>query len=236
MTIGIRLSACVISCLALAGCASSDLMVKRQSEAEAKIEYLLQADKNNMQRINDLTAHILSLEDKVKLSDVQLKQLQASIREISTQQTETTSRNSQATPPKIELVNKDATKSRDNGPPAGYVKAFGLYSSNNFSAAIKAFEEFLAQSPKSEYAINAHYWIGECYYSLSDLPKSLAAFQKVVTTYPKSSKAPDAMLKLGYTHAAMKEKGKATRTFEQLIKTYPGSPAAIKARERLTAN
>jgi TolA-binding protein len=58
----------------------------------------------------------------------------------------------------------------------------------------------------------------------------------VVDSYPGSAKAPDALLKIGYTLTAMKEREKTNATFESLIKSYPGSPAAVKARERLTAH
>jgi TolA-binding protein len=58
----------------------------------------------------------------------------------------------------------------------------------------------------------------------------------VAESYPKSSKTPDALLKLGYTLAALKEKEKAAGVFERIITSYPSSPAAIKARERLSAH
>ena len=125
---------------------------------------------------------------------------------------------------------------RESGPPAEYLKSFGLYSANNFSAAIESFESFLKNNPQSDYAANALYWIGECHYTLSDLPKAKEAFLKVAESYPKSSKTPDALLKLGYTLSAMKEKEKAMVIFERIITSYPSSPAAIKARERLNAH
>jgi len=232
-----RLTACFVSCLALSGCASNDLMVKRLAEAEAKIEHLIQTDKKNEQRVNEISGQIQVLDDRIKMSDSQLKQLNSSLAEVRVHQNELATREIQAPTPKIAVVNPEpVTKSRDSGPPAEYVNAFGLYSSNNFSAAIEAFEAFIAHFPKSDYVANATYWIGECHYSLSDLPKALAVFQKVLDNYPKSSKAPDAMLKRGFTLAAMKERDKAARTFEELIKAYPSSPAAAKARERLTAN
>lgn len=237
MASGLRWTACITACFALFGCASGDLMIKRQAEAEAKIEHLIQADKKHEQRMNELTGQIQSLEDQAKGSSAQLRQLQASLRELRTAQEESAARAVQTVTPKIEVVNPESVPSiKDSGPPAEYVKAFGLYSANNFSSAIQAFEAFLISAPRSDYAANATYWIGECHYSLSDLPKSLIYFQKVVDTYPKSAKAPDALLKLGYSQAAMKERDKARRTFEYLIRTYPSSPAAAKARERLTAN
>ena len=238
MAFGIRQTACILSSLALTGCASHDLMVKRQAEAEAKIEHLIQADKKNVQRMNELSGQIQSLEEQSKGSAVQIKQLQTSLREVRTAQEEITARIVQpVVTPKIEVVNPEpAPKTKDSGPPAEYVKAFGLYSANNFVGAIEAFEAYLVHAPQSDYAANATYWIGECHYSLSDLPKSLIFFQKVVDTFPKSAKAPDALLKLGYAQSALKERDKARKTFEYLVKTYPSSPAAAKARERLTAN
>lgn len=236
MHFGVRTAACVVSCLALSGCASQDLVVKRQAEAEAKIEHLLQADKRNSQRMGELSGQMQALEERLRDSAAQINRLQASIGEIRAQ-AEPVTLGAQGGSHKIEIVNPDpASRGRESGPPADYVRAFGLYSANNFSAAIQAFQAFLEHSPKSDYTPNAIYWIGECHYTLSDLPKAAAAFQKVAETYPRSAKAPDSMLKLGYTQAAMKEREKATRTFESLIRQYPSSPAATRARERLTAH
>ena len=241
MPSGIRWTSCFIACLVLTGCAGNDLMLKRQAEAEAKIEHLLQNDKKGGQRMNDLFDRIQIQDDQARAFAVQLKQLQSANQELRSAQEElkvqVTLLAQQAATPRIEVVNPEgAPKGKDSGPPAEYVKAFGLYSANNFNAAIEAFETFIKNNPRGDYVPNAIYWIGECHYTQSDLAKAQESFQKVVADYPKSSKAPDAMLKLGYVLSAMKEKDKAMAIFESLIKLYPGSPAAGKARERLTAN
>lgn len=237
MPSGIRWAVCVVASFALAGCASNDLMVKRQAETEAKVEHLIQAGRKADQRMNELSDQVQSQVDQGKAVAAQLKQLQDTIRELRAAQDELKARFSMQAAPKIEVINQDAASSgKDYGPPSDYVKAFGLYSANSFSAAIEAFGVFLKSDPKSSYAANAVYWIGECHYSLSELAKARDAFQKVVDDYSKSAKAPDALLKLGYTLAAMNEKAKAVAAYERLIKAYPGSPAAVKARERLTAN
>lgn len=236
MPLGIRTTACILSCLALTGCASRDLMVKRQAEAEAKIEHLIQANTRNSQRMNELSGQMQTLEERLRDSATRIGQLQAAIGEMRAQG-EPTTLGGQGGTPKIEVINQESDhRGRESGPPAEYVKAFGLYSANNFSDAIQAFQSFLAHAPKSDYTPNALYWIGECHYTLSELPKAAAAFQKVADSYPRSAKAPDAMLKLGYTQAAMRERDRATRTFENLIRQYPSSPAAARARERLTAH
>lgn len=237
MVFGINKTAFLLICLTLTGCASGDLMVKRQAEAEAKIEHLLQADKKNTQRMNELSAQIQTLSDQIRGDSASIKELQAAISELKSTNTANAAHSGQAPSTKIEVVNQDPPNgSRESGPPAEYVKAFGLYSVNNFSAAIEAFQAFLSLSPTSDYAANAAYWIGECHYSMSDLPKSLASFRKVIELYPSSAKAPDALLKVGYTQAAMKQKEQSVKTFEELIRRYPSSQAAIKARERLTAH
>lgn len=241
MVSGSRYLTCFALCFALTGCAANDLMLKRQSESEAKVEHLIQSGKKAEVRMNELSNQIQTRDEQTKTTASQIAQLQETIKELRTKQDELKARlmllTQQTSSPKIEVVNQDSSpKGKDTGPPAEYVKAFGLYSANNFVNAISAFEAFLTNNPQSDYAANALYWIGECHYSLSDLPKAREIFFKVAGNYPNSSKAPDALLKLGYTLAAMKEKDKAHAIFESLINSYPSSPAAIKARERLTAN
>ncbi|HIJ87994.1 MAG TPA: tol-pal system protein YbgF [Desulfuromonadales bacterium] len=227
--------------LFLTGCAANDLAVKRQAESEAKIEFLIQSSKKAEQRHNELagTQHVqndrlLSLADEIKQLRGENRDLRSSGDELRARIAKLTQ---QSQTPKVEIVNQPSqpTTARDSGPPAEYLKAFGLYSANNFSAAIASFESFLKNNPQSDYAANALYWIGECHYSLSDLPHAKTAFMKVAESYPNSSKAPDALLKLGYTLSALKEKDKATASFERIITTYPSSTAAIKAREHLNA-
>jgi tol-pal system protein YbgF len=237
-----RVTIALLLLFGLSGCAANDLTVKRQSEAETKIEYLIQLAKKSELRSNELTSQLQIYEEQVRSTQLQLKQLQDSIREQRTAQEEVSTRlmllSRQAATPRVEVVNPASPQKsvRESGPPAEYLKAFGIYSANNFTEAITAFTTFITNNPQSDYAANALYWIGECHYTLSDLPKAKEAFLKVSGAYPTSSKAPDAMLKLGYTLVALKEKEKARTIFESLITAYPSSAAAAKARERLSAN
>jgi tol-pal system protein YbgF len=225
----------------LTGCAANDLAVKRQAESEAKIEFLIQSSKKAEQRHNELAGTQQVQDDRLMSLADEIKQLRGENRDLRTSGDELRARvaklTQQSQTPKVEIVNPPSqpNAARESDPPAEYLKAFGLYSANNFSAAIASFEAFLKNNPHSDYGANALYWIGECHYSLSDLPHAKAAFMKVVDSYPNSSKAPDALLKLGYTFSALKEKDRATASFEKIITTYPSSTAAIKARERLNA-
>lgn len=239
MAYGARMMTAATICAMLCGCTANDLMLKRQAETEAKIEHLIQLSQKSERRLNELEAQFLTSGEQNKQITLRFTQLHDSIKELRSSQDEQKAKlllvAQQAATPKIEVVNPAPAKGNDAGPPAGYVKAFGLYSANNFTEAITAFEAFLKTAPESEFSANALYWIGECHYSLSDLPKAKEVFFKVAGTYPNTPKAADALLKLGYTLLAMKEKDKANAIFESLIKSYPSSPAAIKARQKLTA-
>jgi len=115
-----------------------------------------------------------------------------------------------------------------------YMKAFGLFSSNNYDGAVAAFEAFIKAHPASEYAGNAQYWIGECYYTQRDYKRSLEAFNKVIENYPHGKKVPDALLKVAYSLISLDDHQKARTVLEMLVEKYPKSPAAAKARERLS--
>lgn len=242
MLFSIRVVTGLLACVVMTGCSANDLMLKRQSEAEAKIEHLIQSGKKSDQRQNEFSAQLHSQDDRFISTDAQIKQLQDTIKDLRSSRDELKGRvallSQQAATPRVEVVNPASTSKagRESGPPADYLKAFGLYSANNFAAAIKYFELFIKNNPESDYVANSLYWIGECHYSMSDLPKAREAFLKVTGSYPDSPKAPDSLLKLGYTLSAMNEKEKAQAIYESLIKSYPSSPAAIKARERLNAN
>lgn len=242
MPLGSRVLPCFVLSLMLSGCAANDLVVKRQAESEAKIEYLVQSSKKTEQRQNEFDGQIRAQDERFQLVNAELKRLKDENRDLRTSNDELKVRvaavSKQFQTPKVEIVNQPSPvkASRESGPPAEYLKAFGLYSANNFPAAVDSFEAFLKNNPQSDYAANAQYWIGECHYTLSDLPKAKDAFSKVAEMYPKSSKTPDALLKLGFTLSAMKEKDKAAEVFGKIVTLYPSSPAAAKARERLSAH
>ena len=241
MPSGSRFIPYLVAVLFLSGCAANDLVVKRQSEAEAKIEFLIQSSKKTEQRHNELAGQLQAAEERLTATSAEIKLLKDDNRALRDSQDELKTRIAaavqQSQTPKVEIINQQPVKTaRESGPPAEYLKAFGLYSANNFQAAIESFEAFIKNNPDSDYAANALYWIGECHYSLSDLPKAQDAFSRVAASYPKSTKVPDALLKLGYTLAALKEKDKAAAVFEKIITAFPSSPAAAKARERLNAH
>jgi tol-pal system protein YbgF len=225
--------------LAASGCSTNDIIVKKQTEMEARLEQLIQANAASNARLAEMSDTVKELQVQVKSSAADMEELKPGFRELKAS-VEGISRRGEGNPSlrassRIVVVNKGAAPG-ESAPAEqdAYMKAFGLFSSNNYGVAIEAFEAFINAYPGSEYAGNAQYWIGECYYTQRDYPRALEAFNKVIEKYPRGNKAADALLKVGYSQISLNEPDKARTTLETVVEKYPRTPAAAKARERLS--
>jgi tol-pal system protein YbgF len=239
-----RLTECfwaVALCLIISGCGTNDVIMKKQMEMDARLEQLVQGNAAANARLADLTNEVKELRKQVSGNSTDLEELKpafSKMREsIDSIPRQNPPETSSAVVSRIEVVNKDPEPGdKESGAQNAYMKAFGLYSANNYTNAVEEFGAFIKTYPKSEYAGNAQYWIGECYYTQHNYPRSLEAFNKVLVNYPKGKKVSDAMLKIGYTYINLNEPARAKSALQSLIDRYPNSQAAIKAREKLNRN
>lgn len=102
-----------------------------------------------------------------------------------------------------------------------------------YDDAIPQFQSFLQQFPDSQYAPNAHYWLGQLLFNKREWGAAEEHFQKVVSFYPDSGKRPDSMLKLGVIAQKRSNIAKATQLFEQVIAEYPDASEKRLAENRL---
>jgi tol-pal system protein YbgF len=141
--------------------------------------------------------------------------------------------------PTAETQSPDAATPQNMSDPvkarADYQQAFNLLKQSLYAQAIKAFHEFLAQHPASEYADDAQYWLGEAHYVNRDFEPALAEYLKLVSAYPDSQKLTQALLKIGYTLHELGRVDEARATLQDLVQRYPGTSAARLAEERLAA-
>ena len=114
-----------------------------------------------------------------------------------------------------------------------YDHAFQSLKDLDYADAAQQFTEFLQQYPRSDYADNAQYWLGESYYVTRNYDIALDAFQSLVTDYPDSPKVADGLLKIGYTHYELKQWNQARAALEQVQQQYPGTTLARLAGSRL---
>ncbi|HEY4186438.1 MAG TPA: tol-pal system protein YbgF [Polyangia bacterium] len=114
-----------------------------------------------------------------------------------------------------------------------YRQALEALRAGQQQAALAGFRHFLEGNPRHDYADNAQYWIGECYYDLHDYPAAEPEFRKVIETYPHGNKVPDAMLKLGFTLMAEGQAAAGQAVLESLTRAFPKHEAARLGSYRL---
>ena len=114
-----------------------------------------------------------------------------------------------------------------------YKAAFGLLKSGNYDDAIAAFNAYLVDYPRSEYADNAQYWLGEAFYVTRKFDAAIGEYNKLLQSYPGSAKAPHAVLKIGYSQQALGNTDAARTSLEHVLANYPNTTASKLASERL---
>jgi tol-pal system protein YbgF len=114
-----------------------------------------------------------------------------------------------------------------------YREALAALRAGHDAVALAGFRKFLARYPRHDYADNAQYWIGECYYDLKEFRSAVREFRRVVERYPHGNKVPDAMLKLGFAHLADGDRRDGRQVLVSLRRSYPRHAAARLATERL---
>ena len=75
-------------------------------------------------------------------------------------------------------------------------EAYNMLKEQKYAEAETAFTEFLENYPKSEYAGNAYYWLGESFMLRKRFDKAAVNYLQSLTKFPKNSKADISTLKL----------------------------------------
>lgn len=114
-----------------------------------------------------------------------------------------------------------------------YKAAFALLKTGRYASAIESFRKFLSDYPKSSYAGNAQYWLGEANYVSKDYKTAVVEFNKVLKDFPASNKVSDARLKLGFTHYELEQWKQAQTILSGVEKDYPDTTVARLAGQRL---
>jgi len=118
-------------------------------------------------------------------------------------------------------------------PDDAYKKAYDLYNKGSIPEAREEFKRFLEANPKSKFSENAHFWLGECYFSEKKYDEAILEFDEVIKKFPKGNKVPDALYRQGMAFLEMKDTMNAKLIFKEVVKRYPKSDQATRARKKL---
>lgn len=225
----------------MAGCSANDHFVQRQGSMEGRINQMMQAQNATTTQLAEMTLQVRELKEQVarqstaeKAVAADLAALQERVQLLSGRLERSERESSAAQAARIELVNREnEAGGREEKVQSAYMRAFGLFSANNYDAAAEAFASFIESYPESEYAANARYWLGECHFAAGRFKPAIEAYAKVLEMNPGDVRGADAMLKTGLSWYGLNDRDKGEATLRLLQEKYPGSEAAAKAARKL---
>jgi tol-pal system protein YbgF len=121
-----------------------------------------------------------------------------------------------------------------SGPQALYDQAMQLFRSGNFPAAREGFSRYLGLYPKTDLAMNAQFWLGECYFAEKKYDEAIVAYDKLVKQYPKGDKVSSAWLKMGMAFLEKGDKEAGKIALKKVIRDFPKSSQAQIAQKKLS--
>lgn len=99
--------------------------------------------------------------------------------------------------------------------------------------ARQLFKEFLKKWEKDELAGDAHFGLGDTFFTEEKCREALFEYGKVIQEFPKSRSAPAAYLRSSTCFRSLKMNDEALLALEELVRVYPKSDAAKTARVEL---
>jgi len=114
-----------------------------------------------------------------------------------------------------------------------YRDALQLIRQGQCSQAVPKLRDFIRKNAKSDFADNAQYFIGSCYYSQRDYNRAIIELNEVLLKYPKGDKVPAALIMLADAFADSGDKIDARLILQKLISDHPRSEEAERARRKL---
>lgn len=126
-----------------------------------------------------------------------------------------------------------AAKQSELSPDVLYQQGLDSFKGGNTQRARELLTKFVEQHPNHELVANAHYWIGETYYTEKIYDQAILEFEKVIKNYPGKEKVPAAMLKQALAFKGLGDKKSARYVLGKLIENFPRSSEAGMAKTKL---
>jgi len=219
MSFRLHLTSILLAGAALSGCAVPQ-QTANSSRAMNEIARLNNNQQQLAQRLDKLQQQINQLESQLQKQQAASTDLQQTAAQKGT--TDWQKAESSTLPP--------SAMATQGSPTELYLKAFADYAAGRYQPAIEGFSAFIDSYPGNDYAGNAQYWLGECYYALEDYQQAVQEFEKAAYQYPESGKAPEALLKMVPALRRLNQFEQARDALQLLLRRYPDSPAAARAK------
>ncbi len=197
----------------------------RLAELDRKLEALREEQRRTradvMAELSGLKTQTFSLDSKLEDTTSRVRSLLHRIE----------GRGAAADSMRSESVNEPMPEATDPEAAKAYDLARLDLSRGHYDLALAGFAEYLRRYPRSEYAVDAQYWIGEIYYAKEKYIEAAREFEAVLFNYPAGRKTAPALLKLGYCRIHLQDLEGARRCFESVMRRFPESQEAAVAAE-----
>jgi tol-pal system protein YbgF len=102
-----------------------------------------------------------------------------------------------------------------------------------YDLAQSEFQDYLKYYPKTEFASNAEFYLGEIAYLQGHYPEALDHYSDVIANFPNSFKLAAARYKRGVTYVAMGDKPKGIADLRSVVRLFPRTEEDQLARTKL---
>ena len=223
---------------------SATAVVATLEERVAVLERIVKS-RNSMQQqlqlqLNNMQTEVDELRGAVELHTNQLEKVLQRQRELYLEidkRVEALQTNTQLQPANTPVANSTGSVLASTpklGEAEAYDKAVNLIlKTREYDKAIPAFKDFLAAYPSSDFADNAHYWLGQLLFNKQQWSQAESSFITVIEQFADSTKRADAMLKLGIIKQNTGVDSEANSWFQKVLSEYPNSSAAKLASSRI---
>jgi tol-pal system protein YbgF len=208
----------------------------RISRLERIIKAKQQGDFDTQRRMDSLQNEVLDLRGITEQQNYQMNQILQRQRQLYEEIANLTAKS----PNSPVAVPTDATAVAANsstlGETGSYEAAVNLVlKERKYDEAIPAFRSFISTYPKSNYAANANYWLGQLLYNKSEYNDAKQAFSSVVSQFADSNKRGDSLVKLGMIAEKENDFAGARALYNKVLKEYADSASARLAQQQLSA-
>jgi len=114
-----------------------------------------------------------------------------------------------------------------------YRAAYAAFRSGSLDQAVALFDDFLTRHPRSQYAADAIYWIGEVRFGQGRFEEAVLQYDRVIKEFPGSKKELSALLKQGQAFEKMGDGKSAKIIFNKIVSEYPHTAQARSAAMKL---
>ena len=114
-----------------------------------------------------------------------------------------------------------------------YDTAWADYTNGQWELAIQGFEAYVSAFPRSEFADDAQFYVGQTHYADGAFEDAVGAFEQVLVNYPDGDIVPEASYKRGLALDRLGETDRAQQAFELVVESYPNSTMAALAQQAL---